>query len=328
MMKKCLLYTLLLSAFAAAAQPTLTSTCNYAAGQSYVHSICDAVIAGPSGANATWDFSTLNVTATDTFGTVACPGDPDCASHPGTTLIITQPNVSYKGFTIEDANRYSDNGSAIDTTYAVIASDPEDYLRYPFTYGDTFTDSFSRTSYYTGDTVLELGADADTADGWGTLILPAHTYTNALRVHCISRYRDSSLTTGFTQNYLQESWRWYVPGMAGYRLIIGEATLADSTPIGSPYTSFSEPDPLAVPATASTVGNISIYPNPVREQLNLTGASGEITVYNTLGQLLMGTEATGNTGTLNTAPLDPGIYYLSIRDTKTGRTERLKFLKE
>lgn len=67
------------------------------------------------------------------------------------------------------------------------------------------------------------------------------------------------------------------------------------------------------------------YPNPFNEQLNVTNFSGQLSIYNQIGQLLM--ELTVNQQqTINTSDLPPGLYLIKTLST-TGEEKDYKIVK-
>lgn len=76
--------------------------------------------------------------------------------------------------------------------------------------------------------------------------------------------------------------------------------------------------------------NICLYPNPAKEQLTVSAgtAATEVMIVNAIGQVLLRQPCGGNKSSINISSLPPGLYYLLLTEQKTGRTQRLKFLKE
>src|SRR4030095_6772358 len=68
--------------------------------------------------------------------------------------------------------------------------DALDYLHFPLTYMDQFTDSYEAIG--SGDTTT--GRIEVTADGYGTLILPSGTFNDCLRLQEVRR--DTNITDG------------------------------------------------------------------------------------------------------------------------------------
>jgi len=78
--------------------------------------------------------------------------------------------------------------------------------------------------------------------------------------------------------------------------------------------------------------NIAVYPNPVKELLNvktnsLFSPTGNMEIYNLQGQLIIKQKITGTTQeNINTSPLHNGIYFLKIQDEE--HTSITKFVVE
>lgn len=66
-----------------------------------------------------------------------------------------------------------------------------------------------------------------------------------------------------------------------------------------------------------------LYPNPFNEQLNIKDFTGELKMYNQVGQLVMDIKVEA-AQSINTTDLPPGIYTIKTNsDTGTGKTTRL-----
>jgi hypothetical protein len=90
----------------------------------------------------------------------------------------------------------------------------------------------------------------------------------------------------------------------------------------------------ACDALLSTLDNelaniFSIYPNPTKDILNLV-CEGEMeysmSLYNSLGQMLMNTEFQSRQNNIDVSALNTGIYMLTIK-TKSGQQSNFKFIK-
>lgn len=76
--------------------------------------------------------------------------------------------------------------------------------------------------------------------------------------------------------------------------------------------------------------NISLFPNPVTDQLNIELADrvqyAEVTVIDLTGKVLQKETISGNRASLNISTLPKGLYFLKIREQ--GRSMVMKFMKE
>ncbi len=63
-----------------------------------------------------------------------------------------------------------------------------------------------------------------------------------------------------------------------------------------------------------------IYPNPASENLNVNVAEGnyELKIHAISGKLIFAKSINSKTNTLNLSELDKGIYFVNIRDNKSG----------
>lgn len=82
-------------------------------------------------------------------------------------------------------------------------------------------------------------------------------------------------------------------------------------------------------ATAiNSESNISIYPNPVKEQLTITGSSiKDIVIVNTIGQVLIEQKNYSSKAVIDVGALSTGIYFIKITG-RNGAEQVRKFLKE
>ena len=73
---------------------------------------------------------------------------------------------------------------------------------------------------------------------------------------------------------------------------------------------------------------ISIFPNPVQDELNIIGGQGQITIYNLLGQPVKQFTINTEQSTINLTDLPSGQYILHIQSREIGRTiATQRFLK-
>lgn len=75
---------------------------------------------------------------------------------------------------------------------------------------------------------------------------------------------------------------------------------------------------------------ISLYPNPVQNELSVIGlVEGQtIHVYNSLGQVVKNVKATSGILKLNTQTLAKGSYYITVQDNNNTVIQSLKFVKQ
>ena len=72
--------------------------------------------------------------------------------------------------------------------------------------------------------------------------------------------------------------------------------------------------------------NISIYPNPVKNELMISEGIGNITIFNALGQPIRQFTNNEVLTTINTSDLTKGVYILRLEKTNGGFVTR-QFIK-
>lgn len=79
--------------------------------------------------------------------------------------------------------------------------------------------------------------------------------------------------------------------------------------------------------TSNKLENINIYPNPVKNELNIKGLDNElkkVSIYNVTGQKVI--SQTDGLKTINTSSLSPGVYFINLETTEASKT--IKIVKE
>ena len=87
----------------------------------------------------------------------------------------------------------------------------------------------------------------------------------------------------------------------------------------------------------NSVNNVSLneaaytlYPNPVENKLNISSSVNdvaEVTIYNVAGKEIKNFNIANKHAEIDVADLISGIYFISIKDPKSGDVKRLKFVK-
>lgn len=300
----------------AVAQPTLTgATTNPVAGDSYKLYSCDAtgITHGASGANVTWDFTSLTIqdsSVTKTY--VTASGTPNGSQYTSSNIAQGGYNGGYLYF-IADGSKYSYTGLYFPSLYNTNCSDPMDYLRYPFTYNSNFTDSYVENK--TGSSIVQTkGSTVVTADAYGTLKLPYGTFTNVLRVHRANTYTDSVSSSPLTNNKA-DVYNWFVTGVHHPLL---EVAIYE-TPVGSTplvVVGYIKQSPTSVNAVTKTEDAIKLFPNPSNGQFTLKVNSntsvGKATVTNVYGRVVKEIQIVGNQEIEINLEHPSGIYFVTV----------------
>ncbi len=224
----------------AIAQPTLNSSnTNPVTGDILALQQYSYINQGSSGANQTWNFSSI------TQSTNAAISYTYAAVSPTNASVFPNANQQFNAATTYGFNKTSttalQNYGVKQGTVNIVYSNPEDQMHYPFTMGNSYTDPFYATFMNGGYNYVRQGTSSLNADAYGTLQLPSGTYSNVLRVHFVQDYSDSTNIPGFGDyvlNYINDSYMWYLPNnhmpiFSTYSLTVSSAFSGSQTTTGS-----------------------------------------------------------------------------------------------
>ncbi len=191
---KQLLYVavMLLLSLHVVAQPTLTQHSNHSVGDSIVYYTCDTLgySSGNDGANQTWDFSALKINDSVTYRYVdkANASSGEGAQFPKSNLVETSAATDI--FLENTANEYHIVGVVTPTgptgNTVIKYQDPQLLLKRPFTYQNSFKDTFKLNYSVSSFPTNGIGYSTTTADAYGTLKIKGQTYNNVLRIKNVS----------------------------------------------------------------------------------------------------------------------------------------------
>ncbi|MFD2034039.1 hypothetical protein ACFSKL_04510 [Belliella marina] len=139
---------------------------------------------GPAGRNVSWDFSAYSsVVSTIPQEGFECPGNEGCSGFPEANRMFKHSVGGYTYYVLSDNDLITLGGTGGDggmETY----TDPQTMWEFPLEYGKTWSDSFSSIhANMAGDPFMATeGEGIWEVDGYGTLITPAGTFPNTLRI--------------------------------------------------------------------------------------------------------------------------------------------------
>jgi hypothetical protein len=327
--------TLLISASAVLAQPTLTATgINPIIGESFTLFTAAYISPGSAGAGQTWNLSSLSGTTAGASNMVLPSSTTNGASFPSSNVAWSNPTagtVNYYKTTSSNQQNYGVVSGATVIPY----SNPEDLLHFPFAYTNTFSDSWAGQFVSSGYTFYRTGTTTVTADGYGTLITPVTTYSNVMRIHFVQVYKDSAYVgVPYVITYNNDEYIWYRNGI--HVPVAAVYTLTSSA--GGPYTGSSYVTGSVDVNETDLISSSSLFPNPASDQVTVDFTLTEnktvsVQIYNALGQKQdISQVAEGmqglNTMQLNVSGLTEGIYFAQIMlDGNVGVTRRFVISK-
>jgi hypothetical protein len=237
---------------------------------------------GAGGPAQSWDFSRLGISSNlhpaswevnysnadiSTGGNIV--GRSDGRRH-----AILVDSVSMLWTNVNNLTVYGNREHIYKETYL----DPQQIMRFPFGYGDSFVDSFHFFQQEDNSVSEWFGTDSVLADGWGSISLPGRTVSGVLRVKTIfTAMRIAQNTTEGTADTSYRKWHsynWYLPGRHERLLLMEEPAP------GYVCEGCSAADGLYSTITTgidmSLTGNevpLSLLQNPVKDMLRLHAAT-------------------------------------------------------
>jgi hypothetical protein len=284
------------------------------------------VLPGPSGTNQTWSF-----------------GNSILNSIPTTTNYVNPLSTTYSStfhssnIAVDDGSGYIDYYSSTSSslTYDGVGSsndiipfsDPETVEEYPFTYTNTFTDTYYSAYFRNTYPYVCKGTTTLTADGTGTLVLPIGSFP-VLRTKWTEQFEDSGQFSDVTYNYLVYEWYSATEKFPLMTLVIIGDTLGQT----SKYVQVNA-DVVGIREKDFSSFNINIFPNPVTENANLNFTIIEtqkinISVSDLEGKTILninrGELSPGEySETINVTSLSKGIYFVKVQGEKSFACKKL-----
>lgn len=296
------------------AQPTLTAaTTNPVESLSpaYNERVLDAgagISPGPAGAGVHWDHSRLLVLQYSRSGTyTSCVANPLCGKYPGSTLMYSDGSPNTKTFFIANANKLAINAFEADNTDYTY-SDPQDVLHFPFTFGNSYVDSFTSKATNLAF-VTRRGTAAVTADGYGTLITPGGTYPNSLQVKTVLSYQDSFYANSRISVGVITIYDWYSTSLRDYVFRLHKSVLNGI--VGPDIVTWRQQSPTAIHAAVTQPLAITISPSPARDILYVKNTSATPCSYqlsDVSGRVVATGKASGDVE-VNVSTLARGMYF-------------------
>lgn len=292
----------------ALAQPTITSNSNPIIGTSidYINFAWDGN-PGASGANQTWDFSTLSG-QTATVNYIDPSTAPQGSSFGSANICIDNSGQQYQFYNNSSTGQELLGGYLPSSNGTVIYSNPEKIMEFPCSYQTNWSDSLSGSQ---SSGITRAGTVTGDGDAYGTLILPNGTYNNVLRVKVVENYEDSfmSIPIATTSNTI---YFFYLEGQHSPILALTDANIAGIDTIYGNYMKN-----IVLKTSKIEEKELSVYPNPVQDVLNLTAPKSvesnySMEIFNMSGQQLYKTK--NPVLSVDMSSYDSGIYLLVIKN--------------
>jgi hypothetical protein len=277
-----------------------------------------------------WDFSKVQYTGTGISGKMNSSAATEPTAVGVYNMVMNENGYDY--FINLSRTSYEEKGY-VTKDIAVTYSNSVLKMKYPFSYGDNFTDDFSGVSYYQVNTVVNFsGTYSVSADAYGTLILPDRYIKNALRVKCEKKAIEVHPCNAVDVDIVR--YIWYAPGYRYpvFSLVVKTVTRTGQEPVITQNGYISLQQGLWNDATTAIGGQAAVdnsdftvlsYPNPFSDILSYSyflrkDMPVKIELYDVTGKFNVNladdqSQSDGvHTGTFDatTANLTPGVYYI------------------
>ncbi len=273
--------------------------------------------AAVTGTGVTWDYSTIGTYSPSVSKIVSVLAAPSTGNFTAANYGVEIPNFITGYYTSTASARnsigftYNDPNGDIEV---VLDTDDELVMNYPFAVSNTLTDAFSGNVYTTMSPLPfpVTGTANATVDGSGTLKLEGQDFTNVLRYKITESGTITAPLGTFTMDRTQ--YEYYdlanstLPIFIHTSLTINTGTATTQTLVLSSVL----PTGLAK-INASNAIEFTVYPNPAKDVITLSGLSG--------GEMVQLVDLSGKTvlsidgltsNTIDVSTVEAGIYNLVI----------------
>lgn len=287
---------------------------------------------GAEGAGIVWDYSNLEISVSRVYWKIKTASDEQISLFDSCRFVCSENGYAY-GLKLSE-NRYFEYGYYNSEKGVIMTYDnPVERIRFPFSYGDHYTDEFAGRAIFHEFTKIDVtGRFSVTADAWGILVLPDRVLDNVLRVKTV-RTGLQTMNCGSVFTTVTR-YNWYAPGYRYPVLITSKmeqvsgaedtvvtklALLSGESPAGSASFGRSEHTDDEKSTEPPTV---FVYPNPFSDKTNYhftLGKSGNVSmeIFDLTGKIIRKvlswqTQEKGfHRGEINAEELSlpPGVYF-------------------
>ncbi len=338
-MRKILFINLLLLTTASLfAQTTITLKNNgLISGETTNYHEIEFVSPGAAGPNQTWDFSKIQYTPKNPVSSIGGV-NANLKGTEAANLMLNENGYNY--FFNSSTSQLEELGYInTDKKMTQVNTDNVIKMKYPFSYGDQYTDHFTSVAFYNEDFRIDVtGDNTVSADAYGTLILPDMNIKNTLRVKTVKKAIQVN-PCGPTQVSIVK-YAWYATGYRypvltisitehrysnGKLEVIKVANTNTTQPfeVGSSVVMNDQVTSNTIKGSTKNDVTVTVAPNPFSEKLTYTyflraQVPVSIVLYDINGknsQMLVKNQVQTeglHTGSLDalTNTLAPGVYFI------------------
>lgn len=276
-----------------------------------------------SGANQTWDFSSATGT-NQTVNNVTLSNSTFPTTY--TTANLVEKGPGFEAYYQNTSTEISLVGQYIENYTKVIFTDGKELVKFPISYTNSFTETFSGTveNLQSSQTFDRSGTIEITANAYGKIILPYGTVDDVLRVRSVYNYSDTySGTPVFT--YTDTNYYWYNATTKSY-VAAAYMIYMNGSLSGTQSNYISQTNLTTASTDELTASQISMYPNPAKNLLTVENTSSEaisIEIYDLRGAKLKTETIQSGKSQLSVSDLNSGAYIVKYISKDIIYTEKL-----
>ena len=289
-----------------------------------------------TGANATWNFTTLTQIGTSIDNNLP-PTNQEIAVFPNTTAkTVSTANI---GGVVSESNIYSRENAGQVAITGIINSQVELNFSdnnaligtFPLNYGYSNVDTLEGTFTSGAVTGAVDGTITTSVDSYGTLNLDIDgggvTTYQVTRLKSVQNVTLSYSILGNIGTIDQTLYYYYINGGPNSPIFRTSRTVANVPLQGIINETFDQMErynmPLGVTEN-SKISSVSLYPNPTQDQLHIDSKDSEIkeiTISDMSGRIVF--HSNGHADTISLGNLQNGIYNAIIVTTTGSKTEKI-----
>lgn len=285
-------------------------------GQNFGTYQCDSLNPGAAGSGVIWNFATVNIHTSILKNYIV--GTSASTVYPSANVAVGSAtnNTFYYASSATNLNYYGGNISASGVDATLNYGTPAVFASYPMSFGTGTTSATAGTINVTSPFPTSInftGNCSVLADGTGTLVLPAKTFTNVMRV-----VTSQTITSSINVNSI--NYDYYDINISRYPILtIATSTISSlaGTSTQTTTTILNNYDVVGIKETQNPKIELSVFPNPATNFVNFSSSSldaAKVIAFDMTGKIVATEVLESGKAKMNIASLASGIYMYQVTD--------------
>lgn len=284
-----------------------------------------------SGANVSWDFSTLTANGTSITQTLS-PSADETTTYPNTQLVASSTGEYNGAGTSATLNIYTTGGGTItgldvDGVVLNYSTNNATLGAFPLQYGYSYTDQVAGTFNGLGYSGTFTGSCITSVDAYGTITSSIGDVNNTTLTRLKVVQNLNLYYMGFQAGTVTQTiYVYYAAGDTAPKVrSIANNINVPALSVNYDFNAIEIYDPSVMSIDNTPAVSLNkVVPNPATDVLHFTAAMGttKITVTDAAGRIVL----TGTGNDLNISTLNTGVYFVATEIN--GKMQVTKFLKK